>query len=263
MIFLTAEQEMKFNIGSGDINLKDIKEKKIYAKKNQYFKVITKKNLNILSPYQNQILSTGTNLIPFLEHNDANRSLMGSNMQRQALTLLKRETPLIETGIEKYIAKESQLSLETKESGKIIYNSSEKIILKYPIYKTKFKRKLIQRKKLIKIMKNCKWKNKIYFIESTRKSNQNNHIKQIVNVKNNEWVKKGHILAGGKGILNNKLAIGKNILVGYMGWEGYNFEDAIVISERLVNEDVFTSTHIKRYKTFIINNDKEEVRTKT
>jgi DNA-directed RNA polymerase subunit beta len=250
---------MKFNIGAGDINLENMDEKYIYAKKNQSFKIIKKKKLNILSPYRNQILSLGTNLIPFLEHNDANRSLMGSNMQRQALMLLKREIPLIETGIEKYIAKESQFTLTSKESGKVIYNSSEKIIIKYPVYKKNYYKKIINQKKLEKIIKSCKWKNTTYFIENTRKSNQNNHIKQIINVKNNQWIKKGQVLAGASGVLKNKLAIGRNLLVGYMGWEGYNFEDAIVISERLVNENIFTSTHIKKYKTFIINNDKEEV----
>lgn len=188
---------------------------------------------------------------------------MGSNMQRQALMLEKQELPLIETGIEKYIAHESQSSLISKESGKIIYYSNKKIILKYPEYQksTNFQ-KLINENNIKKIIKTCAWRKKSYFIEKTRKSNQNTYIKQSISINNRKWIKKGQILANGLGTLKNKLAIGKNILVGYIGWEGYNFEDAIVINEKLINEDIFTSIHTKKYKTFLINNNKEEVRTK-
>lgn len=165
VIFLTAEQEINLNVGPGDINLNSNVENYVYAKRNQSFKTLKKKKIHITSPYQNQILSVGTNLIPFLEHNDANRSLMGSNMQRQALTLIKAELPLIETGIEKHIAKESQLSLISKESGKIIYSSAEKIILKYPIYKRFSQKKLINEKKIVQLMQKAKWKKKFTLLK--------------------------------------------------------------------------------------------------
>lgn len=261
LIFLTAEQEFNFNIGSGDVNFQGISNNKsyVYAKRNKNFQFIDFKKLHLVSPHNTQIISIGTSLIPFLEHNDANRSLMGSNMQRQALTLNNPELPLLQTGIEKYIAKESQLSLLAKQSGKIKYISSKQIIIKYPTYRKSFFRTICNNKRLGKLLGLSKWKNKIYFIEDVRKSNQNTHLKQLVNVKKKEWVKKGHIIAEGLGTLKGRLSLGRNLLVGYIGWEGYNFEDAIVINQRLVNEDLFTSVHIKRYKTFLIKDGKEEV----
>jgi DNA-directed RNA polymerase subunit beta len=212
------------------------------------------------------MISLGTGLIPFLEHDDANRALMGSNMQRQALPLEKRETSIIETGTEKKIAKSSQLTKIAKKGGIIKFISCNKIIQKEIWKEWKHKsnysiltkcKKIISSKKL-KI--NFKYKKVKYFLTNNRKSNQNNCINQTLTIKNNEWVKKGQAIVDGLGIKNGKLSLGKNILVGYMSWEGYNFEDAIVINKRLVDEDIFTSIQMKKYKIFIINNKKDEVR---
>jgi len=259
LIFLTAEQEFNLNIAPGDVNLQRSKMEYVYAKRNQNFQAIPLKKLHLISSQRTQIISVGTSLIPFLEHNDANRSLMGSNMQRQALTLKNPELPLIQTGIENSIAKESQLSLLVKHSGQITYVSSQQIIIKNPMYHNLFFKNLFNQKLLKNILSFSKWKNKIYFIDAVRKSNQNTYLKQFVNVKKKQWVRKGHIIAQSLGTLKGQLALGRNLLVGYIGWEGYNFEDAIVINQRLVNEDLFTSIHLKRYKTFLISDDREEV----
>lgn len=212
------------------------------------------------------MISLGTGLIPFLEHDDANRALMGSNMQRQALPLEKRETSIIETGTEKKIAKSSQLTKIAKKGGIIKFISSNQIIQEKIWQKWNYKSnysmltKCKKRIKFDKLKKNFKYKIIKYHITNNRKSNQNNCITQTLTVKNNEWIKKGQTIVDGLGIKNGKLSLGKNIFIGYMSWEGYNFEDAIVINKRLADEDIFTSIQMKKYKIFIINNEKDEVR---
>ena len=238
-------------------------------KKNQSFVTELTKKINFISPSTNQIISIGTGLIPFVEHDDANRALMGSNMQRQALPLLKKEIALIETGIEIQIAKESQSTLIAKTSGKIKFVSNKKIIIKEqlktisPNINNSLLNKIKKNKRKIFVKKKIAWKKKLYFLENPRKSNQNNQMQQTSIVKKNQWVKKGQVLADGKGTFQGKLSIGRNILIGYVGWEGYNFEDAIIINERLAKEDIFTSIHVKKYKTFLKNNDDGEVRIKS
>lgn len=264
------------NLAPGDLfkNSKNIISKKqndtTYIKKNQSFITISKKKINFISSSTNQMISIGTGLIPFLEHDDANRALMGSNMQRQALPLQKKEMSLLETGIETQIAKDSQSTIISKDSGITKFTSSKKIIIKKNIKILKLNKKInkseIQKiKNFLKKTKSKKiekYKKKTYFLEIPRKSNQNSYLQQNSIVNKNDWVKKGQIIADGTGTFKGKLSLGKNILIGYIGWEGYNFEDAIVINERLIKENIFTSIHIKKYKTFIMNNQNGEVRTK-
>ena len=209
------------------------------------------------------MISIATGLIPFIEHDDANRALMGSNMQRQALALKEKEIPLLETGIETQLAKESQTTILAKSSGIIKYISSKKIIVKEEKspYNKSINKSLIEKKKKIKKIRDYRknTKNRIYFLENARKSNQNTYINQYPIVKVGDWVKKGQIIVDGTGTHQGKLSLGKNILVAYMSWEGYNFEDAIVINKRLRDEDILTSLHIKKYKTFLVNNEEGEV----
>lgn len=171
-----------------------------------------------------QIVSVTTSLIPFLEHNDANRALMGSNMQRQAVPLENPEQAFIQTGMERKVAEDSMGAVRAEREGEVVYVDAERIRIKtskgideYPL--TKFKR-----------------------------SNQRSCINQRPIVNKGDKVKKGAFIADGPGINNGKLSLGRNVLVAFMPWEGYNFEDAILISERLVKENIFTSIHIEEFQ---------------
>lgn len=189
-------------------------------------------------------------------------------MQRQAISLIKKERPIIQTGVEKLVAKDSESTLYAKNSGLVKYINNEKIIIhersallinktNKPSLLSKIKKNINRNKKIsLSIIKR-----KTYEIEKIKKSNQNIIMCQTSIVKKNEWVKKGQLIADGTGTYDGKLSLGKNLLIGYMGWEGYNFEDAIVINEKLIHDDSLTSISIKRYKTFIVSNEIGEVRT--
>jgi DNA-directed RNA polymerase subunit beta len=213
------------------------------------------------------MISIGTGLIPFLEHNDANRALMGSNMQRQAIPLIYKENPLVETGIEKLIPQECGSTKMSKSSGLAKYVSQNKIIIQEKIVENIKAIELNKQPLLNKIKKQIKekyypkqYKQKIYTLEKIKKTNQDTYALQEPVIKKGKWVKRAETLVDSPGTKNGKLALGKNLLVGYMAWEGYNFEDAIVINKRLVENDILTSIHIKKYKSFLINNEIGEVR---
>lgn len=174
-----------------------------------------------------QIVSVATALIPFLEHDDANRALMGANMQRQAVPLLRAEAPYIGTGIEVRAARDGADLVMAKDSGTVTSVSGDTIIVAYDNLK-----KSDGEHKLFKF----------------RRSNQDTCINHVVRVKEGQKVVKGDLLADGPSTDMGELALGKNLLVAFMPWEGYNFEDAIILSERLVKEDVLTSIHIKEYE---------------
>ncbi len=178
------------------------------------------KDVDLMDVSPNQIWSVATALIPFLEHDDANRALMGSNMMRQAVPLLKTESPLIGTGMEKRAAVDTGDVITAGEAGEITYVDAERIVLdkdEYPLHKF-------------------------------RRSNQGTIIHQKPLVSVGDKVKKGDVLADGSSTDKGELALGKNCLVAFMSWEGYNFEDAIIISERLVKDDELTSIHIEEYE---------------
>ncbi len=249
-----------------------------FVRSNNKFELVENANSNVIDFINlkpDQIISIGTGLIPFLEHNDANRGLMGSNMQRQSLPLIYKENPIVLTGLGNQVAKNSEFTIIAKKSGFIKHVSAKKIVIKETIgekinifltkYKT-LKKKIIRKTSFLqredKISKSFKYIKRNYFLKKERRSNQNTSISQTPIVRKNEWVKKGQLLVDNNSTYKGELAIGKNILIGYLCWEGYNFEDAIVISEKLVKNDTFTSIHIKKYKTFIINNKTGEVRIK-
>lgn len=272
IFFLSSEQEKNLNLAAADllINKKKYlsykKGKEIYIRKNQSFISEKINKINFINLETNQMTSLGTGLIPFLEHDDANRALMGSNMQRQAVAIENPEIPKIQTGIEKEIGKLSNSTIKANNTGKIEYVSTKKIIIKTIM--NKYKRFITKslKDKTCKNINKYKYKGKIkkfiysiYPLILNRKSNQNTYLTQHPINSFNEYVKKGQIIADGNGTKNGKIALGKTLLIGYIGWEGYNFEDAIVISQRLVDEEVFTSYHIKKYKTFILNLENEEV----
>jgi len=242
------------------------KDKKIYTKQGFSFTSQKIKNSNFIHINTNQIISIGTNLIPFLEHDDANRALMGSNMQRQALSVKKKEKPKIETGMEIEIAKNSQSTIKARRTSFIEFVSTKKIITNYFnqnfnkfitfSYNKKIKNKISTFSKI----KLNPFKRKLYLLENNRKSNQNTFVKQETNLKKGEYIKKGQVIADGISTHQGQLALGRNVLIGYISWEGYNFEDAIIISKKLIDQNIFTSLHLKKYKTFVINEKNEEVR---
>ena len=178
-------------------------------------------------------MSIATALIPFLEHDDANRALMGSNMQRQAVSLLRSERAFVGTGLEGRITRDSGSLLVAKQTGYVTYADAQRI--EYVTPKEN--------------QTNTKFKLIAYSVEleSYHRSNQDSCLHHRPLVEANTWVQKGDCLADNTGTFGGELALGRNIFTGYMPWEGYNFEDAVLVSERLVFDDLFTSIHIERY----------------
>ena len=185
-----------------------------------------------------QVVSIAASLIPFFEHDDANRALMGSNMQRQSVPLILPQKPIVGTGLESQIASDSGMTLNAQASGTIQSVTANKIILK-----------------------SIHGKNFVYKLEKYLRSNQQTCINHRPSVWEGENVTSGQILTDGPAIINNELSLGQNILVAYMPWQGYNFEDAILINERLVYDNIFTSIHIERYKIEIDQNSEPLERT--
>nr|QJH88401.1 RpoB [Pterocladiophila hemisphaerica] len=224
--YLTADIEDKFRIAPGDILLQDLnKIETVSARYQQEFIETTLLNIDFISISPVQIISIATTLIPFLEHDDANRALMGSNMQRQAVPLLFPEKPLIGTGLEHKIAKDTQALLASKTSGFVTYISSSKIGIK-----------------------NTKATTIHYRLKKYFRSNQDTCYNQRAIIWPKEKIKVGQIIADGASTDCGEMALGKNIFVAYMAWKGFNYEDAFVINERLIRDDVFTSIHIEKYE---------------
>lgn len=182
----------------------------------------------------NQIVSPSASIIPFLEHDDANRALMGSNMQRQAVPLLQAEAPIVGTGMEGRVARDSRAAIIAEGNGVVEYVDAERIVIRY-------QQSIVERKISFEDPL------KEYKLTKFRRTNQDTCINQKPIVKAGQKVKKGSVLTDGFATQEGELALGKNILVAFMPWRGYNFEDAIVLSERLVTDDVFTSVHIDSF----------------
>lgn len=226
IINLSAAEDEYYRIATGNclaLDQNSQEEQITPARYRQDFVTIAWEQVHFRSIFPLQYFSVGASLIPFLEHNDANRALMGSNMQRQAVPLLKAEKCIVGTGIESQTALDSGSVTVSLHGGKIEYIDGNKITLSF------------QKKKIDK--------NFIIY----ERSNNSTCMHQKVQVKK-KYIKKGEILADGAATSNGELALGKNILVAYMPWEGYNFEDAILINERLIYEDIYTSIHIERYE---------------
>lgn len=230
IVYLTADEENIYRIASGDTAFKKdgsfINEKVTVRFKND-FMIVDPNEVDLVGISPIQVVSVATALIPFLEHDDANRALMGANMQRQSVPLIKTDPPIVGTGIEEKIAKDSGMLLYAEEDSEVTYVSGEEIILKGLETKTEKKYKLIK-----------------FF-----RSNQDTCINQKPLVKPGQQLKKGQVLVDSASTRNGELALGKNLLVAFMPWEGYNYEDAILINQKLVSEDVFTSIHIEKYET--------------
>ena len=234
-IYLTADIEDFYKIAPADIstNAKNyLTQNLIPVRYKQDFITVAPYDVDFITISPIQVVSVATSLIPFFEHDDANRALMGSNMQRQSVPLMFSQKPIVGTGLENQIAIDSSMTINAQSSGIV-----SSVTADYIMVKEESGRKLK------------------YILQKYQRSNQETCINHRPIVWKGEQVKSGQMLTDGPGITNGELALGQNVLVAYMPWQGYNFEDAILINERLVYEDVFTSIHIERYDIDIDQTD--------
>ena len=238
IVFLTAEEEDNHNIAQANASLDDkgrFLSEKVKARFEGDFPVLEPSEITYIDVAPNQIVSVAASLIPFLEHDDANRALMGSNMQRQAVPLLKPEAPIVGTGLESKAAIDSRALLIAEADGVVEYVDAKNITIKYDLTSDE-------------LLVNFSDEYRTYDLIKFRRTNQDTTINLTPLVLKGEKVKKGQVLVEGYSTNQGELALGKNLKVAYMPWQGYNFEDAIVISERVVREDVFTSIHVEEFQ---------------
>ncbi|RMG28421.1 MAG: DNA-directed RNA polymerase subunit beta [Bacteroidetes bacterium] len=237
-IYLSAEEEDEQIIAQSNAPLDDkgtFVNNRVKARKMGDFPVVEPAEVDYMDVAPNQIVSVAASLIPFLENDDANRALMGSNMQRQAVPLLKPEAPIVGTGIEEKVALDSRSMMRASGPGVVEYVDGSKIVIRY-------ERDVID--DLVSFDSNVQ----TYEVPKFKRTNQNTCINLRPCVRVGDRVEAGTVIADGYSTEDGELALGKNLLVAFMPWQGYNFEDAIVISERVVAEDVYTSIHIEEFE---------------
>jgi len=236
-IYLSAEEEEGMKIAQSNLELKEdgaIVLDRVIAREEGDFPVVTPGDINFMDVAPNQIASISASLIPFLEHDDANRALMGSNMMRQAVPLLRPQSPIVGTGLERRVAKDSRILINAERAGVVEYVDANRITIKYD---------RTDEERLVSFDSDEVSYNLIKF----RKTNQGTSINLKPIVEKGDRVSEGQVLCEGYATQKGELALGINMKVAFMPWKGYNFEDAIVISERVVREDIFTSIHIDEY----------------
>jgi DNA-directed RNA polymerase subunit beta len=238
IIFLTAEEEDTHYIAQANAKISptgELTDEKVKARFEGDFPVVEPKELRYMDVAPNQIVSVAASMIPFLEHDDANRALMGSNMQRQAVPLMRPEAPIVGTGLESRIALDSRTLVLSEGTGVVDFVDAKKIVVKY---------ERSEEQELVNFDNEYKTYNLIKF----RRTNQDTCINLTPLVRKGEKVVKGQPLCQGYATEGGELALGRNLVVAYMPWQGYNFEDAIVISERVVRDDIYTSIHIEEFE---------------
>ena len=234
-IYLTAEEENNMTIAQANAPITEkgnFEVERVKARFEGDYPVTEPQNITLMDVAPNQIASIAASLIPFLEHDDANRALMGSNMMRQAVPLLQADAPIVGTGLEPQVARDSRVLVNAEGNGVVEYVDANEIHIRY---------EMSDEEKLISFDDDVK----VYSLTKFKKTNQNTCINLKPIVVKGDKVVKGQVLCEGYATQNGELAIGRNLKVAFMPWKGYNFEDAIVLSERVVREDLFTSIHIE------------------
>ena len=235
-IYLSAEEEENKYIAQATtpMNEDHVLEDNVKVRYLADYPIVPKEQVNLIDVAANQIASIAASLIPFLENDDANRALMGSNMMRQAVPLLNPEVPIVGTGLERRVALDSRAMLRAEGEGVVEYADALKIVIRYD---------RTDAERLVSFDTDVK----TYMLEKFRRTNQNSCINQKPIVRKGDKVKMGDVLTEGYATSQGELALGRNMLVAFMPWKGYNYEDAIVISDRVVKEDIFTSIHIEEF----------------
>ncbi len=234
--YLTALEEKDLPVAQANVPLDAngmIKVDMVPCHVNGEFMLVPLPEVKLMDVSPNQLVSVAASLVPFLEHDDANRALMGSNMQRQAVPLLRTDAPLVGTGIESVVARDSGVTVVAKYDGVVEDADASRIVVRYTDPEAD---------------KSGQWVN-IYKLQKFHRTNQSTCFNQRPIAKSGDLVKKGQIIADGPATEMGELALGRNVMVAFMTWGGYNFEDSILVSERLVKEDIFTSVHIEEFET--------------
>jgi DNA-directed RNA polymerase subunit beta len=239
-VYMTADEEDDLRVAAGDATTDEngyLIGPQVPVRYRQEFSTTTPDQVDFIAVSPVQIVSVATSMIPFLEHDDANRALMGSNMQRQAVPLLKPERPLVGTGLEAQAARDSGMVIVSRTDGDVVYVDATEIRVRPRVTPTPDDQPNNPQPADIK-----------YRLSKYQRSNQDTCLNQKPLVRIGERVVAGQVLADGSSTEGGELALGQNIVVAYMPWEGYNYEDAILISERLVQDDIYTSIHIEKYE---------------
>ena len=237
VVYLSAEEEENQIVAQSSVQLDDegnILDERIKCRLEADFPVKSKESIDLMDVAPNQVASIAASLIPFLEHDDANRALMGSNMMRQAVPIIKPEAPIVGTGLEGPVARDSRTQIAAEGKGEVVFVDAREIHIKYD--KTENERFVSFDPEIT-----------VYHLPLYRKTNQSTSIRLTPIVCKGDKVVPGQILTEGYATQNGELALGRNLKVAFMPWKGYNFEDAIVLSERIIREDIFTSIHVDEY----------------
>ncbi|MBP9584472.1 DNA-directed RNA polymerase subunit beta [bioreactor metagenome] len=236
-IYMSAEDEEQKMVAQANVHIAEdglITDERIKCRYEADYPVVDKSKVDLVDVSPNQIASIAASLIPFLEHDDANRALMGSNMMRQAVPLIRPESPIVGTGLEGPVVQDSRTQIVARGKGEVVYVDAREIHVKY---------EMTENERFVSFDPEVT----VYKLPLYRKTNQNTSITLKPIVRKGEKVVPGQIMTEGYATQGGDLALGRNLKVAFMPWKGYNFEDAIVVSERLLREDVFTSIHVDEY----------------
>ncbi len=236
-VYLSAEDEEGKLVAQANVHMTDdgeITDERISCRLQADFPVVSKNEVHLIDVAPNQISSIAASLIPFLEHDDANRALMGSNMMRQAVPIIKPEAPIVGTGLEGPVMRDSRTQIAAEGNGEVVFVDAREIHVKYD---------RTEDEKFVSFSPEVT----VYTLPHFRKTNQSTTVNLVPIVHKGDRVVPGQIMTEGYSSRNGELALGRNLKVAFMPWKGYNFEDAIVLSERMVREDILTSIHVDEY----------------